>query len=108
MGLIAMVSDSDALKAMISKTVDNFLDELKNIPEMIKHAIEFLDQEDVLDGLPDIQEVLGSISELAGGIINLIKEAKGQSFQGIMQSLLMAAGSLLGTLPSFDDVPLTQ
>ncbi|MHA2376554.1 MAG: hypothetical protein ACXAB9_10335, partial [Candidatus Thorarchaeota archaeon] len=106
MGIIAMVSDSDALKSLVSKTISDFQSELGSIPDMIKDAIEFLDLEDALTGAPDLQNVLTTVSECVGGIINLIKFAKGQSFQGIMQSLLMTAGTLLGTLPSFDDVPL--
>ncbi|NWF95787.1 MAG: hypothetical protein HXY34_06560 [Candidatus Thorarchaeota archaeon] len=106
LGIIAMVSDSDSLKQMVSKTVSGFESELGNLPQMIMHAIEYLDIEDYLASLPDVEEVLSTVSEIAGGVINLIQFAKDQSFQGIMQSLLMSAGSLLGTFPSFDQVPL--
>ncbi|MBN2229210.1 MAG: hypothetical protein JW779_06410 [Candidatus Thorarchaeota archaeon] len=106
MGVIAMVTDSSALKNMVSKTAANFQSELGSLPNMIMNAIEAMDIEDVLDTLPDIQSILTTVSEMSGGIINMIQFAKGQSFQGIMQSLLMSAGAILGTFPEFDDVPL--
>jgi hypothetical protein len=103
LGIVAMVSDSDALKSFVSKTVSNFASELGSIPDMVKKALEFLDVADVFNAYQDDLETL---AEIAGGVINLIKYAKGQSFQGIMQGLLMSAGMILGTLPDFDDVPL--
>lgn len=106
MGIIAMVTDSTALKNMVSKTTSNFQSELGSLPNMIKQAIQFMDLEDVLGESSEIQDVLNTVSEISGGIINMIQQAKGQSFQGIMQSVLMSAGAILGTFPEFDDVPL--
>jgi hypothetical protein len=106
MGLIALVSDSDALKNMVSKTVSNFVAELNDAPTMIKNALSYLDVEDVISGLPGSEDVLDTAGQIVGGIITMIQGIKGQSFQGIMQSVLMAAGSLVGSLPAFDDVPI--
>ncbi|MFW9913056.1 MAG: hypothetical protein ACFFEU_11325, partial [Candidatus Thorarchaeota archaeon] len=103
LGIIAMVSDSDALKNFVGKTVSDFQSELGSIPDMVMKAIDFMDTSNVFSSYQDELEML---SEIAAGVINLIKEAKGQSFQGIMQGLLMSAGMLLGTIPDFDDVPL--
>ncbi|MHA1926784.1 MAG: hypothetical protein ACW974_12775, partial [Candidatus Thorarchaeota archaeon] len=103
LGIIAMVSDSDALKSFVSKTVSDFQSELGSIPDMVTKAIDFMDTSNVFNSYQDELEML---SEIAAGVINLIKDAKGQSFQGIMQGLLMSAGMLLGTLPDFDEVPL--
>ncbi|MGY5876101.1 MAG: hypothetical protein RTU30_10170 [Candidatus Thorarchaeota archaeon] len=114
MSLIAMVSDSDALKNMISKTVDNFMSEIGDIPTLIKNVLNYLDVEDVFGGLPShtalsadgVDEILETAGEIVGGIINMIQGIKGQSFQGIMQAVLMAAGSLIGSFPAFDNVPI--
>ncbi|MFW9982040.1 MAG: hypothetical protein ACFFE3_09025, partial [Candidatus Thorarchaeota archaeon] len=106
MGLIALVSDSDALKNMVSKTVSNFVAELSNAPTMIKNVLSYLDVEDVISGVPGSEDVLDTAGQIVGGIITMIQGIKGQSFQGIMQSVLMAAGSLVGSLPAFDDVPI--
>ncbi|MHA2265402.1 MAG: hypothetical protein ACXAEN_23690, partial [Candidatus Thorarchaeota archaeon] len=106
MGVIAMVSDSDALKSMVSKTVSNFQSELGSLPQMIKQALESMDMENAFDSVPDLQSILSTVADISGGVINMIRFIKGQSFQGIMQSLLMTAGSLLATHPDFDDVPL--
>ena len=105
MGIIASVSESNDLKSLISKTPDIFDSELGGLPDMVKNAIEYIDIDDQLPSTAEVQEILDKASEIVGGVTNLIKYAKGQSFTGIMQSLLMTAGSLLGTLPSFDDVP---
>ncbi|MDF1537715.1 MAG: hypothetical protein P1Q69_02290 [Candidatus Thorarchaeota archaeon] len=106
LGLVAMVTDSDALKKMISRTVSNFVSELSDIPSLIKNIIQFLDDGDILDGLPDVQNVLNTFGQIAGGIFSVIEGVRGQSFEGIMQSLLMAVGSIVGLFPSFDDVPI--
>ncbi|MFW9892507.1 MAG: FG-GAP-like repeat-containing protein [Candidatus Thorarchaeota archaeon] len=106
MGLIALVSDSEALKNMVSKTVSNFVAELSDAPTMIKNVLSYLDVEDVISGLPGSESVLDTAGQIVGGIITMIQGIKGQSFQGIMQSVLMAAGSLVGSLPAFDDVPI--
>ncbi len=103
LGIIALVTDSTALKQLVSKTVSNFESELGSLPDMIMHAIEYMDLDDLLP--PDAEEVLLTVSEVVGGITNIIKLVKGQSFAGIMQSLLMSAAAILGTHSSFDEVP---
>ncbi|MFX1369422.1 MAG: hypothetical protein ACFFAY_12560, partial [Promethearchaeota archaeon] len=105
MGFIALVSDSNALKEMISKTVNNFASELGDIPTLIKTVIEYLDVEDAIPFSYN-GDVLTTAGEIINGILMMIQGIKGQSFQGIMQSVLMAAGSLIGSLPAFDDVPI--
>ncbi|MFX1330380.1 MAG: hypothetical protein ACFE9W_02390 [Promethearchaeota archaeon] len=106
MGLIALVSDSDALKNMVSKTVSNFVSELGDAPTMIKNVLSYLDVENIISGVPGSDDVLDTAGQIVGGIITMIQGIKGQSFQGIMQAVLMAAGSLVGSLPAFDDVPI--
>ncbi|MFW9799702.1 MAG: hypothetical protein ACFFD9_04655, partial [Candidatus Thorarchaeota archaeon] len=107
MGIIALVSDSDALKTMVSQTVSSFASELGSLPEVFENVFKFLDLSDVFSGLGvDVDSILGTAGEIVGGIMNMIQMVKGQSFQGIMQSLLMSAGSIIGTFPSFDDVPI--
>ncbi len=103
LGIVAEVTDSTALKQLISKTVSNFESELGSLPDMIMHAIEYMDLDELLP--PGAEEVLTTVSEVVGGVTNIIKYVKGQSFAGVMQALLMSAGALLGTHPSFDDVP---
>jgi len=107
MGIIALVSDSNALKNMVSQTVEDFASELGSLPEIFRSVFQFLDLSDVFGGLGvDVDSILGTAGEIVGGIVNMIQLVKGQSFQGIMQSLLMSAGSVIGTFPSFDDVPI--
>lgn len=106
LGLVAMVSDSDALKKMISRTTSNFASELSNIPTLITNVIKFIDDGDILEGLPDVENILSTFSQIAGGIFNLIGDVKGQSFEGIMKSLLMSVGSIVGIFPGMDDVPI--
>ena len=105
-GLVAMVTDSDALKKMVSKTVSNFVSELSDVPTLIKTAVKFLDDGGLLTGLPDVESILSTFSEITGGILNLVGSVKGQSFEGIMKSLLMAVGSIVGIFPGMDDVPI--
>jgi len=105
-GLIAKVTDSDGLKKMVSQTVSNFNSEIGDLGSLFNTLIGFLDSGDVLSGAPDLQNVLNSFGEITGGIMNVIGAVKGQSFEGIMQSLLMAVGSIVGMFPSFDDVPI--
>ncbi len=106
LAVIAQVADSDSLKEIISQTVSNFNSEFSSIADTILDAIQAMDLENVFSGISGVMDTLNDLAEIAGGIINVIKLAKGQSFQGIMQSLLMTAGSILGSFPAFDDVPL--
>ncbi len=105
-GIIAEVTDSDSMKSLISKTASNFKNELGSIPQMLVNALNGLDLDDVFDGISNVNATLSKLAEITTGIINTIKLAKGQSFQGIMQAVLTAAGSILGSFPAFDDVPL--
>ncbi|MHA1480315.1 MAG: hypothetical protein ACTSQZ_02680, partial [Candidatus Thorarchaeota archaeon] len=106
LGLIAKVTDSDSLKKMISQTVGNFDSEIGNLGSLFNSLIGFLDSGDLLSGAPNLQAVLNSFGDITGGIMNVIGAVRGQSFEGIMQSLLMAVGSIVGMFPSFDDVPI--
>ncbi len=106
LGLVAMVTDSDALKKMISQTVSSFVSELSDIPTLITTIINFLDDGNILDGLPNVESTLNTFSQIVGGVFNLIGDVRGQSFEGIMKSLLMAVGSIVGMFPGMDDVPI--
>ncbi|TFG07334.1 hypothetical protein EU538_08925, partial [Candidatus Thorarchaeota archaeon] len=115
LGIIAIATDKDALKQMVSKTVDNFVSELSDIPAMVKNVSKFLDIEDAFPTSPgpvalaangELDTILDTAGEIVGGIIQMVQGIKGQSFQGIMQALLMSAGSILGSFPAFDDVPI--
>jgi hypothetical protein len=97
LGIVALVSDSDALKKMTCGTLGDFTSELDSLPDVFALVLRFLDVDDVLEGLPDM---------IAGGIMNLIMGVKDMSFEGIMNALLMAVSSIVGIFPSFDAVPI--
>ncbi|MHA1927516.1 MAG: hypothetical protein ACTSV2_02940, partial [Candidatus Thorarchaeota archaeon] len=105
-GIIAKVTDSDPLKKMVSTTVASFDTAFGDFGSIFNTLIQFLDSSDVLSGAPDLQNVLNSFGDITGGIINVIGAVRGQSFEGIMQALLMAVGSVVGIFPSFDNVPI--
>lgn len=107
LGVIAMATDSEGLKKMVSRTVSSFESELGSIPDVFTDLIKFVDVGDVLPSLPNLDSVLSTFGEISGGIMNMIGAVRHQSFQGIMQSLLMAVGSMVGMYPDFDDVDIS-
>lgn len=107
LGIIALVTDSDKLKQLVSSTVENFLSELGSLPQMVTNVIRLLDREGVLNGVAgDVEKTLNTVGEIVNGVVSIINMVRGQSFQGIMQSLLVAVSSIVATYPSFDDVPV--
>ena len=105
LGIIASVSDSDPLKMMISHTTSSFMSELGDMPEILADVIRFMGGVDLPVG-PDVDAVLDTFGDIVGGMMNLLMSVKDMSFEGIMNALLMSAGSLIGIFPSFDDVPI--
>ncbi|MBD3408392.1 MAG: hypothetical protein GF411_19875 [Candidatus Lokiarchaeota archaeon] len=106
LGIIATVTDSDALKKMIANTVSQFASSLGNFQDIFKTALKYLDLENVFGSIPNLDDVLGTFGNIAGGIMTLVGSIRDQSFEGIMNSLLVAVSSIVGTFPSFDDVPI--
>ncbi|MHA1781749.1 MAG: hypothetical protein ACTSYL_12885 [Candidatus Thorarchaeota archaeon] len=106
LGIIATVTNSGGLKQLIAQTEDNFVSQLGSLPDMIVSVIKMLDQEGVLSGIGNVDEVLNTLGQIANGIFNMIGMVRGQSFQGIMQSLLMSVSSIVAIYPSFDGVPI--
>lgn len=106
LGIIATVTDSSALKRMISSTVSDFISQLGSFQDIFTTAIKYLDLEGVFGSIPNLDDVLGTFGNIAGGIMNLVGSIRDQSFEGIMNSLLVAVSSIVGTFPSFDDVPI--
>jgi hypothetical protein len=106
LGIIAQITDAESLKKMVSSTLSAFTSEIGNIPDLISTVIQFLDDGDILSGAPDLQNVLDTFGQITNGVIAVINGVRGQTFEGIMQSLLMAVGSIVGLFPSLDDVPI--
>ncbi|MHA2016147.1 MAG: hypothetical protein ACTSUH_10445, partial [Candidatus Thorarchaeota archaeon] len=106
MGIIALVTDSDKLKQLVANTVDNFVSQLGSLPDMLVSVIKLLDQEGVLSGVGDVDSILNTLGQISGAIFQIIGMVKDQSFEGIMQSLLIAVTSIIGVYPSFDGVPI--
>jgi hypothetical protein len=104
MGLVALIMDNDALKKLVSRTVNNFLSELGNLPQIISNVLQFLDSGDLLSGASS--SILETFGNIVSGIMSLIGLVRGQSFEGIMQALLMSVGSIVGIFPAFDGVPI--
>ena len=106
LGVIAMITDSGGLKQLVAGTIDNFKSQLGSLPDMIINVIKLLDREGVLDGLGNVDEILNVFGQITNGIFSMINMVRGQSFEGIMKSLLMSVSSIVAIFPAFDDVPI--
>ncbi|MBD3157373.1 MAG: hypothetical protein GF309_01170 [Candidatus Lokiarchaeota archaeon] len=106
LGAIASITGDLGLKRMITGTLGSFASEIGSIPGIFLNVIQFLDTGNLLDGLSNLESVMGVFGEIAGGAFNLLGLVRGQSFGGIMNTLLMAVGSIFGTFPQFDNVPI--
>ncbi len=107
LAIAAMVSDSTPLKEIVCGTVGQFNSDFPSVATALVQVVEFLDTDHILSGVGNAEEVLGTFGEIVSGIVSLVNTVKDQSFEGILNTLLMAVGSIVGTFPSFDDVPIT-
>ncbi len=104
--MISYLTDSGSLKQMLQNTLSSYPSDLTAIPTLIKEVFEFLDVGDMFDGLPDFDSIVNSFGEITGGIMNMVGAIKEKSFKGVLQSIFMAVGSIVGVHPSFDNVPI--
>jgi hypothetical protein len=105
-GIIASIDDNDDLRRLVSRTTSNFDSELGSLSDMISDSILYLDLEGVLDGATSLSSALASFGNIVEGILSIVGSVRGQSFEGIMNTLLVAVSSVIGIFPSFDDVSL--
>ncbi len=105
-GILGIITDYDPLKKVVSRTLSDFDSEIGSIPTLFVRVVDYLDLENVLDGISGADDVLSTLGTIASGIIKVVGAAQGKSFQGVMQSLLISVGSITAIFPAFDDVPL--
>ncbi len=106
LGAVASITDDLGLKRMISRTLGSFTSEIGSIPDIFLDVIQFLDTGNLLDGISNLGSVMSVFGQITGGAFSLLGVVRGESFGGIMNTLLMAVGSIVGTFPAFDDVPI--
>jgi hypothetical protein len=89
-GIIASIDDNDDLRRLVSRTTSNFDSELGSLSDMISDSILYLDLEGVLDGATSLSSALASFGNIVEGILSIVGSVRGQSFEGIMNTLLVA------------------
>ncbi|MGY5853384.1 MAG: hypothetical protein RTU92_07470, partial [Candidatus Thorarchaeota archaeon] len=103
---IAISSESSDLKEMISSTVNDFDTEFGSVSDVVSDALETFDLDDVLDGIPDVEESLGTFGNIADDVFGIVENAIGNSYQGILDGVLVAVTSFFGSHPWFDDISI--
>jgi hypothetical protein len=106
LGIMASITDVDALKRMVSHTLEDFGTEIEPIPTLIIDIIHNLDLENVLGGISGADDILSILTEIIFGCVKIVESDNGASFEGVMHGLLIATGAVVGSHPAFDDVPL--
>jgi hypothetical protein len=105
-GIMASITDVDALKIMVSQTLDEFKIEIEPIPALIIDIIHNLDLENVLGAISDADDIISILAEIIVGCAKIVESDNGASFEGVIHGLLIATGSVVGSHPAFDDVPI--
>lgn len=106
LGIVAAMTESDPLKEMVSKTIGQFEDDYVSIPANIYQVLDYLDLEDTLSGISGAEGVLQTLAQISGGVVSIVAEGHGQTYQTVMHSILVAVAGVVGAMPAFDDVPI--
>lgn len=106
MGIIGQFTGSDKLKVVLPAELKSFDSAMKAMPSLLSQVIDYVDTNDALGSSASINSTLETLGSIAGGIFNVVKAARGKSFTGVLQSIWIGVGSVVGVHPSFESVPI--
>ncbi|MCF2141543.1 MAG: hypothetical protein K9W44_15925 [Candidatus Lokiarchaeota archaeon] len=106
LGIIGHLTGSEGLKQMLPADLFSTSNLMEAIPNIIKTVLEYIDTDDLLDGLPDVDTIINTFGQIASGIMGVVDAAKGKSFTGVLKSIWMSVGSVITLIPPFDGIPL--
>ena len=106
MGLVSYITGSSSLKQMMNKSLSGYSSVYEAIPDLLKQALTYFDNASIFEGVENFNETIDCFGQITGSFMTLLSDVKGKSFTGILKSVFLAVGSIVGIHPSFNGVPI--